>query len=187
MRRILPAMALCALFFSEQAAAAAPEFQITPRAGFGNLRVDAFQGVNEDAVIDTDTLGMGVGIGFLTPVGFVAEIGADSFGDFDFFDSFDSFSLTQQFASVGWQIELGEGWRVVPRAGRARWKLRSEEGRFLNPGPELTREVRGYNYFWEVGVSRRISKVVTLGVNYKQGSYEFGRTRSTAFVVTLGF
>jgi hypothetical protein len=170
----------------ECAAAATPEFQITPRAGLGSLRVDALVGVNEERV-NTDTYGIGAGFGYLTRTGIVAEIGADTFGDFDLFDSLDSFSLTQQYVSLGYQAELGGQWRLVPKAGRARWKLRSEEGRLLNPGPEEVRDKRGYDYFWEVGLSRRVSSVVTLGVIYKQGQYDFGRTQSAAFVVTLGF
>lgn len=171
---------------SQPATCAESEFQITPRLGMGELRIDRAVGVNDED-ITVSTQGIGVSVGFLTPVGIVGEIGADTFGDFDFFETFDQYDLTQQFVSLGYQFELGDRWRIVPRAGRARWKLRSEEGRLLNPGPELAKEVRGYNYFWEVGVARRISKTVTLGVNYKQGSYEFGRTNSAAFFVTLGF
>ena len=170
----------------QHANAATPEFQITPRVGLGSLRVDALVGVNEDR-IRTDTYGIGAGFGYLTQAGIVAEIGADTFGDFDLFDSLDSFSLTQEFVSLGYQAEFGSGWRFVPRVGLAHWKLRSEEGRLLNPGPEEVRKRSGDDYFWEVGVSRRVSSVVTLGVLYKQGQYDFGRTRSTAFQVTLGF
>jgi hypothetical protein len=188
MRRALLALsfALGIALFGQRSVAATPEFQISPRAGLGSLRVDALVGVNDD-LVSTDTYGIGAGFGYLTPIGIVGEIGADTFGDFDLFDSLDSFSLTQQFVALGYQAELGSGWRLVPKVGRAHWKLRSEEGRLFNPGPEEAREKRGYDYFWEVSLSRRISSVVTMGVVYKQGQYEFGRTRSTAFLVTLGF
>ena len=179
-------LALCALVVARHAAAATSEFQITPRAGIGELRINELVGVNDD-LVDTDTMGIGVGFGVLTPIGVVLEAGADSFGDFDFFNALDSFSLTQQFVSVGYQLELGDGWRLVPRAGHARWKLRSEEGLLFNSGPEQSRDARGYDYYWELSVSRRVSRTVTLGLNYKQGNYEFGRTRATAFLVTLGF
>ena len=46
---------------------------------------------------------------------------------------------------------------------------------------------RGNDYFWEAAVGRQISSKVTLGLNVKQGNYDFGRTRSAAFVVTIGF
>jgi len=188
MSKLFPilSLALGLAMFGHRAAAATPEFQITPRLGFGSLRVDALAGINED-LVRTDTYGIGAGFGYLTRIGIVAEIGADTFGDFDFLDTFDSFSLTQEFISLGYQAELGGGWRVVPRVGRAHWNLRSEEGRLLNPGREEVREKKGNDYFWEVSLSRRVSRVVTLGVIHKQGQYDFGRTRSTAFLVTLGF
>jgi hypothetical protein len=178
--------ALGIALLGQRAVGATPEFQITPRVGLGLLRVDALAGVNDD-LVRTDTYGIGAGFGYLTRIGVVAEIGADTFGDFDLFDTFDSFSLTQEFISLGYQAELGSGWRLVPKVGRARWELRSEEGRLFNPGPEEVRKIRGYDYFWELSLSRRISSVVTLGVIHKQGQYDFGRTRSTAFLVTLGF
>jgi hypothetical protein len=171
---------------SQPVLSAESEFQITPRIGVGELRIDRFVGVRDEE-ITTSTHGIGVSFGFLTPTGIVGEVGAETFGDFDLFDTFDSHELTQQFVSLGYQFELGDGWRIVPRAGRARWKLRSEEGLLFNPGPEETREVRGYEYFWELSVARRVSRTVTLGLNYKQGSYEFGRSQSAAFLVTLGF
>lgn len=183
---LILSLALGLALFGQRAAAATPEFQITPRLGMGSLRVDAFAGINED-LVRTRTYGIGAGVGYLTRIGIVAEIGADTYGDFDFFDTFDSFSLTQEFISLGYQAEFGSGWRVVPRVGRAHWNLRSEEGRFLNPGPEDVQKKKGNDYFWEVSLSRRVSSMVTLGVVHKQGQYDFGRTRSTAFLVTLGF
>lgn len=176
----------CAVLLHTPATAATPEFQIAPRAGFGSLRVDQLVGVNESR-LDTNTFGIGASFGYLTPVGIVAEIGADDFGDFDLFNTFDSFRLTQQFASIGYQFDLGNRWRLVPRVGRAHWKLRSQEGRLFNPGPEETRDVRGDSYFWEIGVARHIAGVVTLGMTYKHGQYDFGRTQSAAFTVTFGF
>ncbi len=188
MRRhlLLLSIALCAILHQPWARAETPEFQITPRIGVGSLLIHQFVGINKSEV-NTDTYGIGASLAFLTPIGVVAEIGADTFGDFNFFDTFNSFDLSQQFASLGYQFELGNGWRFVPRVGRAHWKLRSQEGWLFHPGPEEVREARGDDYFWEVGLAHRVSSVVSLGVSYKQGQYDFGRTRSTAFTVTMGF
>ena len=179
-------VALCAILLQPTASAATPELQITPRAGFGSLKVDEFVGINSERV-NADTYGIGASFGYLTPIGVVVEIGADRFIAFDLFETFDGFRLSQEFASIGYQFDLGNHWRLVPRVGRAHWKLHSREGRIFNPGPEEKRDVSGDDYFWEIGVARRISRVVTLGVNFKQGQYNFGRTQSAAFTVTLGF
>jgi len=160
--------------------------QIAPRVGKGSLRVDRFEG-SDRFVADDDTAGLGVSLAYLTSPGVVFEIGTDSFGSFDLFGAIDNFRLTQAFASVGYQAELGHGWRLVPRFGRATWRLKAEEGFLFNPGPEQTREIRGGDYYWEVGLSRQISRVVALGVAYKQGDYDFGRARAATFNVTLGF
>ncbi len=179
-------IAPCALLVQPLAAAATPEFQITPHAGLGSLEVDALVGLNQERV-DVDTYGSGASFGYLTPIGVVLEIGADRYRDFDLFRTFDNFRVTQTFASIGYQFELGHQWRLVPRVGRAHWKLRSREGRIFNPGPEEKRDVSGDNYFWEVGVARQISEVVTLGVRFKRGQYDFGSTQSAAFTATFAF
>ena len=175
-----------AILLQSPASAATPEFQITPRVGFGALKVDEFVGINRQRV-NSDTYGIGASAGYLTPIGVVVEIGADSFRSFNPLEAFDDFRLSQEFASIGYQFELGHRWRLVPRVGRAHWKLHSREGRLFHPGPEEERNVSGNGYFWEVGIARQISRVVTLGVSFKQGQYDFGRTQSTAFTVTLGF
>jgi hypothetical protein len=179
-------VAVCAILLQSTASAATPEFQIVPRVGLGSLRVDEFVGINRQRV-NADTYGIGASAGYLTPIGVVVEIGADSFSNFNLFETFDDFQLSQEFASIGYQFELGNRWRLVPRVGRAHWKLHSQEGRIFHPGPEEERNVRGDDYFWEIGVARQISRVVTLGVSFKQGQYDFGRTQSVGFTVILGF
>ena len=178
-------VALCGIFLHTPVSAATSEFQLTPRVGYGALKIHEFANV-DGFEADTRTFGIGAGAGYLTPIGVVLEVGYDSFGNFDLFQT-GSFSLSQEFASIGYQFDLGHQWRLVPRVGRAHWELRSKEGRLFNPGPEDVRYVKGNDYFWEVGVARQISRVVTLGVTFKQGQYDFGRTQSGAFTVTLGF
>jgi hypothetical protein len=174
------------LLLQPLASAATPEFQISPHAGFGSIEVDALVGVNRERA-NADTYGFGASFGYLTPIGVVLEIGADDYNDLDLFKTFDNFRLAQRYASIGYQFELGHRWRLVPRVGRAHWKLHSKEGQIFNPGPEQTRDVSGDNYFWEIGVARQISRVVTLGVNFKRGQYEFGSTQSAAFTATFAF
>jgi hypothetical protein len=161
------------------------EFQLTPRAGLGDLRVDRFVPVHSDEPTK-ETHGLGIGFGFLTPVGIVVEAGGDYFGNDNLFGLDDNITLRQEFISVGYQFELGDGWRLVPRVGRAHWKIRSDDDQFFDDNDPAVIH-RGNDYFWEASVGRQISRKVTLGLNVKQGNYDFGRTRSAAFVVTIGF
>lgn len=185
-RSVALAAVLTAAFGGQHAVAATPEFQLTPRVGYGSMRIDAPSGINEDTT-SKDTVGLGVTGGYVTAFGLVGEIGADYFGHVSFLSTSDTFELTEKFISVGYQAELGNGWRVVPKVGRARWTLDSKEGWVFNPGPEESQRVKGYGNFWEVSLGRRISTAVALGLTYRQSDYDFGRTRSTVFGVTIGF
>lgn len=176
-------LAMCALGHSAIGAERDSEFQITPRIGQGELQVDAFEGIDQN-LHESDIYGAGIGFGVKTPIGVIFEIGADSHGNIDIFDDDDEFSLSQRYVAVGYQLELGDGWRVIPKVSRVRWKLRSDDGLFDFHSDD--KEIRGYEYVYEATIGRQVSRVLTLGLNYKHGDYDFGRARALSFVVQIG-
>lgn len=175
-------LAVCGLV--QTAYAAESEFQITPRIGQGELEIDAFEGVN-DELHETDTYGFGIGFGVLTPVGVVLEVGGESQGRMELFDEDDDFSLSTQYVALGYQIPLGDGWQLTPKVSRVRWKLRSDNS-LLDFNSSDNDEMRGYEYMYEATIAKKVSRVLTLGLNYKQGNFEFGKARAVSFVVQFG-
>jgi hypothetical protein len=188
MRKLCMALAtVCALGTTTPLLAAErTEFQISPRAGRGVLKLDQFRNVDDD-LAELDTGGLGVSFGVLTPIGLLVEGGTESYGNFNFFDADDEFVLRQDYVALGYQFELGEGWHIVPKVGRSKWKLTSEKGWLLHDDDVETDLRRGYEYFWELGFGRRISDVMSLGASVRSGSYEFGDATSAAFVMTFAF
>jgi hypothetical protein len=185
MRKLCMTLAtLCALTTTTAVAAAErAEFQISPRAGRGILKLDQFRNVDE-RLAELDTGGLGVSFAVLTPIGLLVEGGTESYGHFDFFDADDEFVLRQDYIALGYQFELGEGWHLVPKAGRSRWKLTSEAGVLLLHDGDVE---RGYEYFWEIGCGKRVTDVMSLGASVRSGDYEFGDAGSVAFVMTFSF
>lgn len=181
---VMTTVALALFGLAGTSVAAESEFQITPRIGQGELEIDQFAGVNED-LRETETYGFGISFGVLTPIGLVIEVGGDSQGRFELNDEDDDFSLAQRYIAAGYQIPLGDGWQLTPKIGRARWKLRSDNS-LLDFNSSDNPEWRGYDYFYEATIGRKVSRVLSLGLNYRQGDFEFGRARSVAFVVQFG-
>ncbi len=166
--------------------AADGKFLISPRVGQGELRIgQAFTSTDERE--EVDTFSVGGTFAFVTPFGLMLEVGADSSSSIDWWSATDEFSLSQRYVALGWEIPFASGWSVTPKAGRARWKLHSEEGIFLNPGAEEERDVRGYEYIWEVQLSRQINDRIAFGGAYQEGEFDFGRARSLTFVATFAF
>ena len=182
---VIAAAALLLGATAHSALAAESEFQITPRIGQGELRIDAFEGVN-DELTETDVYNFGIGFGVLTPVGVVVEIGGESAGRFELFDEDDDFSLSTRYVALGYQFNLGDGWQITPKVSRVRWKLRSDDGLFDFTDSEDDKELRGYEYMYEATIGRKVSRVLTLGLNYKQGDFDFGKAREVSFVVQFG-
>lgn len=162
------------------------EFQISPRAGRGVLKLDQFRNTNDD-LAELDTGGLGVSFAVVTPIGLLVEAGTETYGNFDFFNADDEFKLRQDYAALGYQFELGEGWQLVPKVGRAKWELTSEKGWLLHDNDVETDKQRGYEYFWELGFGKRVNDVMSLGASVRSGSYEFGDAGSVAFVMTFAF
>ena len=183
--QIIAAAALLICATSHSAYAAESEFQITPRIGQGELRIDAFEDVN-DEFTETDVYNIGIGFGVLTPIGVVLEVGGESAGRFELFDEEDDFSLSTRYVALGYQFNLGDGWQITPQVSRVRWKLRSDDGLFDFVDSEDDRQLRGYEYMYEATVGRKVSRVLTLGLNYKQGNFEFGKAREVSFIVQFG-
>lgn len=166
--------------------AAEGTFHISPRVGRGEMRIDEPFTIS-DRLEEVDALSIGVAAGYSTPIGILLEIGAESQSNFDIWSATDEFTLSQQYIAVGYELAFAEGWTFTPKAGRARWKLHSEEGMLFNPGPEAEENIRGYEYFWEAQVSRRLNDRVALGGAYREGEFDFGRARSISFLATFTF
>lgn len=188
MRKLCVALTtLCALATTTPLLAAErTEFQISPRVGRGVLKLDQFRNVDDD-LAELDTGGIGVSFGVVTPIGLLVEGGTESYGNFNFFDADDEFVLRQDYVALGYQFELGDGWRIAPKVGRAKWKLTSEKGWLLHDDDVETDLQRGYEYYWELGFGKRINDVMALGANVRSGSFEFGDAGSVAFVMTFVF
>lgn len=166
--------------------AAEGQFQISPRVGRGEMRIhEGFTIADEGE--EVDALSIGCVVGYSTPFGVLLEVGAESQSNFDWWSATDEYSLAQQYVAIGYEFDFAQGWTFTPKAGRARWKLRSEEGLLFNPGPEAEEEIRGYEYFWEAQLSRRLNERVSLGGAYQEGEFDFGRARSVSFVATFSF
>ena len=188
MRKLCIALAtVCALGTTAPLLAAErTEFQISPRAGRGLLELDQFRRVNDD-LAELDTGGLGVSFGVLTPVGLLVEGGTESYGNFGFFNADDEFVLRQDFVALGYQFELGDGWHIVPKVGRARWKLTSEKGWLLHDNDVESDIARGYENFWELAFGKRVNDVMSLGASVRSGDYDFGDAGSVSFVMTFSF
>jgi hypothetical protein len=111
----------------------------------------------------------------------VLETGLFRAGSSDWFDS-DDYIFTEYFGSIGYQFDLGRGFSITPRVGRARWKLEADDVWFFgeDDAPPTT---RGYQNYWEVSAMKRINDVFSLGVSHKENRHDFGRVRSTVFTV----
>jgi hypothetical protein len=186
MLRTLPVLVTLAIIAPTCYAAERGDFYIGPRVGRGEMRInESF--TNEERHEKVEGWNVGCVLGYSSPIGLLVEVGAENQRNFDWWDAEDEVSLEQQYVAIGYEIRFAEGWTFTPKAGRARWKLHSEEGAFFNPGPEAEEDIRGYEYFWEAQIARELNDKIALGAAYQEGEFDFGRARSISFVATFRF
>src|SRR5690242_19599362 len=141
------------------------EMQITPMIGYSHLRIDG-DWLDSGETNRLDQLAWGATLGVKTPFNVVVEIGTASAIHQDWFSSND-FDLKTDFAAIGYQADFGNGWRFVPKVGRTKWKLYSDDQHLLDPLGDSHKTLRGYDNYYEASVSRHLSESITLGVNFK--------------------
>ncbi len=167
------------------------ELQFIPRLGIGRVDIEQPDTSFERGAVDTFQFGLSVG--YRAPFGLVVEGDIDSQGEVDLLGLFDTTEFLELYASIGMQLDLG-AWRLVPKVGASLWSLDIEPGpladsptRPSSPTMPFAHGRSGTADFFEVSLSRRVAAKVTFGVNYRDGEYDFGRSRSLSLMLSLGF
>lgn len=170
-------------------AADSGEFQISPRIGKSTLDIKADVLADHQAV-SVDALATGVTLGYVSPIGLMAEGGYVKQGNWDWFGATDEYRLSEYSLAIGYQIDTPHGFRIVPKVGRARWDLYSKQDTFSDfttvGSREDERTIRSYDDFWELTLQKKVSASTALGITYKDNHYDFGDVRSIAFTATFG-
>jgi hypothetical protein len=153
------------------------ELQISPRIGKSTLNIKSDLLADHKAV-DIDTLASGVTLGYVTPIGFMAEAGYVKQGNWDWFGATDEYQLSEYSLAVGYQIETPRGFRIIPKVGRVRWDLYSKQDTLSNFTTIGRREdqdtIRSYDDFWEVTLQKKVS-VHRFGRDLQRHSLRLGQ------------
>ncbi len=170
---------------STSAVLAEEGFQISPRVGRSELRLDA-DALTTRKVTELETTLAGVEFAYVTPFGLLAEGGYSSQGNWDWWGATDKFRLSEYTLAVGFQIDTPSGFRITPKVGRARWELHSREGLLTRTDPALVNTRRDYDTYWELSLQKEVTDTIALGVVFKDNPYKFGDVQSIAFTASFG-
>ena len=165
------------------AQSADPDVRLGARVGPGELRINANEMIGDervDSLQTEDMIGLGGTFEYRPFMGLVLEAGLLTAGSTDWFDS-EEYQFTEYFGSIGYEFQFGNGFSVIPRVGRGRWKLEADDNWFFeeegNPA-----SFRGYQNYWEITGTKRLNERMSLGISHKENHHDFGRVRSTVFM-----
>ena len=178
MWRFVNCLGVGILCFTSLVATADGGFYLSAQAGPSRVKFDEtiLPQVGDKA---TNTVGVYASAGYRTPFNLVLEVGGGYGENLDAFGStFDNYELSELRASIGFVIPFGEHFRLVPKAGRYRWRLGAEEGQFLNNGPELSTAIHDTEGHLQLDGEVPLLDWLALDFSYFYADTAFGTVRS---------
>jgi hypothetical protein len=182
--RVISAALLMCLGSIAAAQSDDPDIRLGARIGPGELRINANEMIGDervDSLQAEDMIGIGGTFEYRPFRGLVLEAGLLTAGSTDWFDS-EEYQFTEYFGSVGYEFQFGNGFSVIPRVGRARWKLEADDNWFFEEEEVNPATLRGYQNYWEITGMKRLNERISLGISHKENHHDFGRVRSTVFM-----
>jgi hypothetical protein len=160
---------------------------IAPYVGYAHMRIDGGTVYNEPDTLKFDAGKFGASFGFITPVGFLAEVGRSHAVHANLFYDESDLELTHTSGAVGWRFSFGEGWNFTPKVGRLGWELASDHRILVGDDGERHKTIDGWDNFFELGLTKNLSRSISMGVLFQDVDEEFGHSRSGAFTVSFAF
>ncbi len=101
-----------------------------------------------------------------------------------FKNAFDNLSYVSLDLSIGYIFNFYDFY-FEPAVGYSDWSVESQEGAFLNSGPEEKKEIDGHDFFGKLTLGYRFSSSVGLSFTYKTMNADFGKYESTYASIDL--
>jgi hypothetical protein len=146
---------------------------------------DKFSLVNEEHSEESATIG--IELGYKWPEGYSIESSIINTSNFNLFKISDTYSVFQWSVLAGYSFDLTNDFRFIPKIGLSYWVLDSEEGQFLNPGPEAKYHYTDIDFTYELAFEVPISQDVTINLSYMNTKYTFGDISIANFGMTFEF
>ena len=116
---------------------------------------------------------IGLSAGYVFDNKLLTQINATGAENFSLFGAGDQHNLQHADLTLGYQFSW-ERLRVTPVVGIAKWELNSEEGQFLNPGPEVKAKLSGEAPLIGLSVGITFGRVFQMNVTRKSVNAGFG-------------
>ncbi|GAB1255815.1 hypothetical protein NBRC116494_03170 [Aurantivibrio plasticivorans] len=149
-------------------------FYVTPQFTITHLSFDR-ELVPEGLDRTSNAIGAQVSAGYQTPFWVVAEVGYGYAENIEALGStFDNHEIGEYRYALGVAIPLGNNVRLVPKAGRIRYRVTAEEGQFLNAGSEQGTTIENNEHYLQLDLEIRLSDLVGLDLSYVTANTHFG-------------
>lgn len=116
---------------------------------------------------------IGLSAGYMFENNIVTQINATGSENISILGAIDRHNLQHADLSFGYQFSW-ERLRITPAIGIAKWELNSEEGQFLNPGPEVKAKLSGEDPLIGLSVGITFGRIFQMNVTRKSVNAGFG-------------
>ena len=97
------------------------------------------------------------------------EFGYTQQQNLDILGILDEIDISEFLILTGYRLDISEHFKLVPRVGISRWKIKSSEGYLFNSGPEQQSSVSGSNTIFMLSAF-----VDIIYITYQTTDYDYG-------------
>lgn len=163
------------------APATAGEFGLTFRIGRDDIEIDGNRLTSGNSVNDR-MVNLGLLASYRWEKGGYIEAGVGGSGGIDVFGIQD---VSHRWIGGGWQFDLGDAWKLTPKAGLTWSNLTSSEEDFFDSEP--VDEFSDTVPFFEIAVERRFWERLGVGLYYRHTAEDWGLTRDAGLSLSWTF
>ena len=111
----------------------------------------------------------------------VIGVGGNAYIGWNTFGADDGATVNDTNILVGYSIDAGNGYSVVPLFGMSYWKYQFTQGAFLHSGPEDIFKYGGHNPVFRILLKFPSRRLVGFNIGYTYGKNDFGTLQSVNF------
>jgi hypothetical protein len=163
----------------------AGNFLLNAQIGSGKVRLDSSVG-GSIRTREFDTVGGSIYGGYIFDNKMFTKIGFGRQTSEDLFGIADTAELKTYEALVGYSIDFNRFF-IRPQIGATHWRLKFEEGFFLNPGDEESVKKSGDDLLLLVDVGYSFTDRIGMRLSYKTIKSDIGRYSSSTVGLNIRF
>lgn len=156
----------------------ANNIEVMGSVGIAHINIEQSYRPSYSSLTSEDSGALGVLVTYKIYSDVVIGGGANYYYGINFLGADDRVHVWDTNILVGYSIDAGKHYKIIPMIGESYWKYKFKQGAFLNPGPEEELNYGGSNTVVKIILKFPSKKLIGFNFGYTYGKNGFGALQS---------